>query len=174
MSLSISSAAQSVIAEHQAFIAIEDRFPGRRRSDARRVQQSLPVRRAAMTKPVTTVRTWFTVWESARIADALRAVATRHLDRDVTAAARRLIGQRRLWWLHAIDARLSGLHPQRLLNVYETEALVVALRIARATAVAVERQLADDFDVSGGFDGDGEFNGDVDSTDRDADHDNGA
>lgn len=121
-------------------------------------------------------RTWFTKWESARIVNALTAVsetqsraavaadeattaaatvgdaqvatAEAATARNISSAALRLIRQHRFAWLRAIDACLSGLKTQRVLNRAETDALRLAIRIAGETALATEVQLKDDFNAT--------------------------
>jgi hypothetical protein len=127
-------------------------------------------------RAVETQRTWFSKSESARITDALRTVqasqlraaeaadeetsAARDVEaartataaaadaRNIAASARRLLRQYRFAWLHSIDAAISGLRPQRVLNRAESDALRLAVQLAGGAAAATKAQLEAAFNAS--------------------------
>ncbi|WIE81396.1 hypothetical protein [Curtobacterium sp. MCSS17_016] len=185
MSLDTIRAALTVIAEHQTFIEkARTAFPPDGDDDAepvgyinlRHFGVQFSKHTGPKARPVDTQRTWFTAWESARIADALRTVqdnqgraaaaadeattAARDVEgaqaatadatsaRNIAAGARRLRHQRRFAWLRSIDSQLSGLSPQRVLNRAESDALRLAVQLAGDAAATAKTQLEADFNAS--------------------------
>ncbi|MGW8431786.1 hypothetical protein ACWGJ9_11885 [Curtobacterium citreum] len=185
MSLTVVRAALSVIAEHQAFIErAAAAFPPAADADEANLAAFINLRLFSVRfddytnwdgRLVRGRKTSFTAWESSRIRNALRVVASQHeraadvadaatvaatsvaaaqtatadarAARDIASAARRLIRQHRLAWLFRLD-QVAGTNPQRLLHPAETDALRLAVYIAGEEAAVAETQLEEDFNVT--------------------------
>ncbi len=115
-------------------------------SESDRIAAELPTVRAQLLRDAD--RADEDTRSASTVADARGAMLAAVTARNAAGAAARLRWQRRWAWLHRIDGMLSGLHQQRLLNVWETQALRLAVAAAADTASAAATALEAEFDTA--------------------------